>query len=158
MALGPLPSQPHLSSSAILPRALGNQTGGVSRPAHQPLDLADGVEGRLNLHVPLTAKPSSEDGFELRGCALPWRDGHEDVLYAVESARSVWQRWAVGDGSAVPWTQQHSAELICLCNIRLQCQCQRPSANHKRVDFPFSLVKPDILQNPAQRELGTVPC
>lgn len=104
-----------MATSKLLPGALVNFTGGVSWPAHKLPYLADGVEGRANLHIPLHCKPCTEDGFELRGCSLTWRDKCNDMLCVVMSARNLWQRWAVGDGSAVSWPQQHLAELICLC-------------------------------------------
>lgn len=72
------------------PGALVSSAGGVSSLPISCQIQQMGWKGEQGCTSRSAAKPCTEDGFELRGCVLPWRHNSKDMLYVVQSARNLW--------------------------------------------------------------------
>lgn len=77
--------------------------------AHQLLDLADRVEGRVNMHVPSTAESCTERGLEPQGCALKWRGGGENIVCdcfqsaEISGKGGLWEMAMPSPGPSTTW-------------------------------------------------------
>jgi len=129
---------------------------------------------------PLHAEPCPEDRFELRSCALTWGEEREDVLYVVKPARNLWQRRAVGDGSAGPWpsSTRRSSSVFALAGCAvpmprsfresqeswlslLTCQARYSTEHSQKTAWhhsPLNLLNTHFPLQPEELELASPVC